>query len=47
MASNEIHDDLHKLSLGTDMFGESLKNCTDNGLEDGLLGDPDSCGICG
>ncbi|XP_044727695.1 B-box type zinc finger protein ncl-1 isoform X2 [Chrysoperla carnea] len=47
MASNELHEDLHKLNLGTEMFGESLKNCADNPLEDGLLGDPDSCGICG
>lgn len=30
-----------------DIFGDVTKGSNPSSLEDGLLGDPDSCGMCG
>lgn len=44
MTTNDVQDELGDLS--NTMFADGLKSCSSSPLEGGLLGDPDTCGIC-
>lgn len=44
MSTSDVQEELDDLS--NTLFGDGLKSCSSSPLDGGLLGDPDTCGIC-